>query len=66
MTREAKNINDAREWLTVPQAARRLECARPTVLQKALLGELTWTTFAGDVYIAAASVEQAEKARAAA
>jgi len=55
----------AREWLTVPQAARILGVARPTVLQKALLGELRYKTFAGDVFIAAASVEAAEQSAAA-
>lgn len=47
-------------WLTVPQAAKALGIARPTVLQRALLGELTFTVFAGDVFIAAESVEKGE------
>lgn len=52
-------VEEHGEWLTVPEAARRLNVARPTVLQRALLGELTHTVFAGDVYIGAESVAAA-------
>lgn len=59
-----KQESDDRQWLTVPEAGRRLGVARPTVLQRALLGELTWKVFAGDVYIAADSVTTEESVAA--
>lgn len=53
-----KQTAERGEWLTVPQAARRLDVARPTVLQRALLGELTYMAFAGDVFVARSDVER--------
>lgn len=53
------------DWMTVPQAARELGIAAPTVLQRALRGELETQTLsagplAGRTFVSRASVEKAK------